>query len=75
MQTVNTNQANRQSCAAPLAVVLGGARRYVTAHPETGLSNEDVGSDVPVMPVPPSPPLQPDSGTQLVDPDKTDVPR
>ena len=75
MRTVNPNQAHRQSCAAPLAVVLGAARRYVSAHPETGLGNEDMGLDVPIKPVPPSQPLQPDTGTKLVDPDKTDVPR
>jgi len=75
MQTVNTNRATRQSSAAPIAVISGAAHRYFAAPPETGLGNEDVGSDVPVLPLPPSQPPQPDSGTKLVDPDKTDVPR
>lgn len=74
MKSVNTHQSKRQSRATPFTVVLGAALHYASAHPETDLNNGDAGSDIPA-PIPPVQPLQPDSGTQLVDPDNKDVPR
>jgi hypothetical protein len=74
MKSANTHQANRQSRTTPFAVVAGAALLHASAHPETDLSNEDMGLDIPA-PTPPVQPLQPDSGTKLVDPDNKDVPR
>ena len=66
MQTINSYQANQQSCATPLAVIAGAALRYASASPETNLTNDNQDLDVPT-PVPPIQPMQPDGGTELVD--------
>lgn len=74
MQTANTNRAKRQSRDTPFAVVRGATLRYASAQPETNLTNDDPDLDVPT-PVPPIQPMQPDSGTELVDSNPITPPR
>jgi hypothetical protein len=74
MQTANINQAKRQARDIPFAVVMGATLHRASAQPENSPSNDDTDLAIPT-PVPPIQPMQPDSGTELVDSNPITPPR